>query len=154
MDLKFLAVLVVLLVPSNAMAEALLCITESTVGYNWENDRWTPKIFNNDTKYTIRAARKEDATEMPFVDKNNKSQMSHVLRKVDTGLLSPCFNNEDRVYCEILAGNFNFRKDTKRFYRTNGIGWLSMDKGGVENFIKNFHGMDSSYIEVGSCSEI
>jgi hypothetical protein len=153
---KSIAVIALLMMPFSALAESSLCIAEKSVGYDWENNQWVPKIFRTESKYILRTATDEDRNKQSLGNPIGlaKTRISHVVSQFGHKSLFACWNNEISIVCDLFVGAFNLRKSSQKFSYVANLETLKLNQSEVQDFEKRFHPMSSAFIEIGSCSNI
>ena len=160
MKLTMLMVLTVLMMPWSAFADSMLCIAEKSVGFDWEQEQWVPKVFRTDSKYILRTASDEDkdkAIKNTRLNRLTKDQITHVWTPFGSDHNVVCWSNDISVRCDGI-GVFTYRKESRMFTHQDGLGLLTLSPSGVAEyknlFGESFKGMPSVVIETGSCSKI
>ena len=142
---------------SKSYADSMLCIAEKSVGFEWEQEQWMPKIFSTNSKFILRTATdvdKDKATNYMPQMRFRKDQITHVFSRFGSGDLHPCRSSKITITCDTGFGEFYFRKRSQRFVIDHGFGTVMMDQSQVREFKKEYGFIGEAHVETGSCSKI
>ena len=142
---------------STSFADSMLCIAEKSVGVEWEQEQWMPKIFSTNSKFILRTATdvdKDKATKYMPQNRFRKDQITHVLSMFGLSSLHACWSGKESISCDTGIGELNFRKRSQRFVFESSLGTAMMDQSQVREFKKKYGYIGGSLVETGSCSKI